>query len=191
MKKIPTIFKRDPNNMKLVLDEINPECQWVFDDGKDGEFITGVLRKFDGSCCSLHDGTFWRRRTIELTVNPPCRFEPTSIDDTNKKMTGWVPVIFDTPEDKYFVQAFYNLIEKRDGTYELIGPKVQGNPEQATGHTLMRHADAPSYFIANRNYCTFKNTLASLDIEGFIFTHPDGRMGKIKKRDFGFKRGIT
>jgi hypothetical protein len=28
-----------------------------------------------------------------------------------------------------------------------------------------------------------------IDIEGLVFHHPDGRMAKIKLRDFGMKRG--
>jgi hypothetical protein len=31
--------------------------------------------------------------------------------------------------------------------------------------------------------------LLDRDIEGLVFHHPDGRMAKIKLRDFGLKRG--
>ena len=31
MKKIPTLFKRDPVNRSLVTREVNPDCQWVID----------------------------------------------------------------------------------------------------------------------------------------------------------------
>ena len=29
MKKIPTLFIRDPQNMKLVTREVNPDAAWV------------------------------------------------------------------------------------------------------------------------------------------------------------------
>jgi len=33
-----------------------------------------------------------------------------------------------------------------------------------------------------------RDWIKPLDIEGLVFHHPDGRMAKIKKRDFGFRR---
>ena len=74
-----------------------------------------------------------------------------------------------------------------DGTYELCGPKVQGNPERYDHHLLVRHgsevlADAPRTFLALGHY------LADNDIEGIVWHHPDGRMVKIKGKDFGLRR---
>ena len=73
-----------------------------------------------------------------------------------------------------------------DGTYELLGPKVQGNVEQFSAHTLLAHGrellpDAPRDFDSLRAY--FDGS-----IEGIVWHHPDGRMVKIKGRDFGIKR---
>ena len=31
MKKIPTIYLRDPDDRAHVTDEVNAECQWVLD----------------------------------------------------------------------------------------------------------------------------------------------------------------
>lgn len=74
-----------------------------------------------------------------------------------------------------------------DGTYELIGPKVQGNPEQWPDHRLVKHGcitldDAPRTFEGLCDY------LSSGRIEGVVWHHTDGRMVKIKGKDFGFKR---
>ena len=44
-------------------------------------------------------------------------------------------------------------------------------------------ADAPRTFVALRDY------LQRHDIEGIVWHHPDGRMVKIKGKDFGLKRG--
>ena len=43
MKKIPTIFLRDEQDRKHVTNQINPECQWVFD----GKGIATI--KYDGT----------------------------------------------------------------------------------------------------------------------------------------------
>ena len=74
-----------------------------------------------------------------------------------------------------------------DGTYELCGPKVQGNPERKQVHMLIRHGcevleDAPRDWSGLREY------LSNMDIEGIVWHHKDGRMVKIKGKDFGLKR---
>lgn len=74
--------------------------------------------------------------------------------------------------------------------YELLGPKVNRNPEGAPIHMLVSHgaqwggdmSDAPREFHALREW------LAQRDIEGVVWRHPDGRMVKIKKSDFGMPR---
>jgi hypothetical protein len=76
----------------------------------------------------------------------------------------------------------------QDGTYELVGPKVQGNPERYERHTLIRHANAQIFQNAPREFNDLRSWLTDKDIEGIVFHHPDGRMGKIKKRDFGLAR---
>lgn len=77
-----------------------------------------------------------------------------------------------------------------DGTYELCGPKVQGNPEGLPSHTLIRHGEmtiggAPLTFDGIRDF------LATQNIEGIVWHHPDGRMVKIKTKDFGLRRTPT
>lgn len=39
-----------------------------------------------------------------------------------------------------------------------------------------------------RTFESLRDYLVGLDIEGIVFQHPDGRMAKIKNRDFGLKR---
>ncbi len=112
-------------------------------------------------------------------------------DSTTGHWPGWLPVS-DGPEDKWHRESFELLKENNqgediDGSYELIGPKIQGNPENSPFHLLIRHGrhivlDAPRTFNALLEW--FKEK----DIEGIVWHHPDGRMVKIKKKDFGFKR---
>ena len=55
MKKISTLFKKDINNLGRVINEINPENNWVFD----GKAI--ATQKFDGSACAVINGKLYKR----------------------------------------------------------------------------------------------------------------------------------
>jgi len=41
---------------------------------------------------------------------------------------------------------------------------------------------------APRTFNELKEWFKDQDIEGIVWHHPDGRMIKLKKRDFGYKR---
>lgn len=180
MKKCPTIFERDwDGDRSRVVDQVNPEAQWVFD----GEGHATI--KLDGTCCMARDGKLYARREVKKDKPDPEGFELADHDETTGKRVGWVPVD-SAPEWKRHIEALELAGDIADGTYELVGPKVQGNPEQYENHQLIRHgltsADAP------RTFDGLKSFLDGLDIEGLVWHHPDGRMAKIKLRDFGLKR---
>ncbi|WP_328535022.1 DUF5565 family protein [Micromonospora zamorensis] len=75
-------------------------------------------------------------------------------------------------------------------TYELVGPKVNGNPEQVAGHQLIRHGFCTSGDDDELEKAPLDHDglrawlLAHPDWEGVVWHHPDGRMGKLKRRDF-------
>jgi hypothetical protein len=189
LKKIPTIFERDwDGDRSRVIDVPNPAAAWVFA----GEGVATV--KLDGVACMFDGERWWKRR--ELKPNPrdgsravaPPEFQIADEDETTGKVVGWVP-ISDGPEDKYMREAIVTqpACGWEAGTYEFLGPKSQGNVENATRHTMVEHGllklqSAPRTFDALREY------LKPQDIEGIVWHHPDGRMAKIKKRDFGLKR---
>lgn len=179
MKKIPTLFKRNPERMSEILREPNPDCQWVFD----GEGI--ATRKYDGTCCRVKDGELWKRREFKKIRPQPERFELADYDEATGKSVGWVPV---EPTDRWHIEAFGNGEWAVDGTYELCGPKVQGNPEGFAFHVLIAHAAATRFYNVPRTFDGLRDFLGETDIEGIVFHHPDGRMAKIKKRDFGLRR---
>jgi hypothetical protein len=74
-----------------------------------------------------------------------------------------------------------------DGTYELIGPKINGNKEGWGKYELIKHGQEKIYFPGGVTFGTVKRFLEELHYEGIVWHHPDGRMVKIKKKDFGFK----
>ena len=182
MKKIPTIFKRNPENLKEILNEHNPDCEWVFA----GEGV--ATRKYDGTCCLVNDGKIFKRRELKKGAPIPSDFQAVDFDQITGKTVGWVPVS-DSKEDRWHLEAFNNAGNPPpDGTYELLGPKIQGNPENFSSHILLAHSIAESYSNVPRTFDGIKEFMEDLDIEGLVFHHPDGRMAKIKKRDFGQNR---
>lgn len=194
MKKIISLFQRNYDTDHLVRNEVVPGAEWVLA----GEGV--ATRKYDGMCCMIREGKLYKRYEVKPNGKAPANFEPAGeVDEVTGKQQGWLPV-GDGPEDKYFRQARDRAmaVEKQlgggalmcsweDGTYELVGDKVQGNVEGALGHWLVRHGK----HILNevpRDYEGIKAYLSVGNIEGIVWHHPDGRMVKIKTKDFGFKR---
>jgi Family of unknown function (DUF5565) len=186
MKKTLSLFERNYDGDRLVRDEIVPGAEWVVA----GEGV--ATRKHDGTCCMVRGGKLYKRYDAKSGTMPPSGFEPAQPEPDAKTghWPGWMAVE-DGPEDMRHREGLahylgYAPIE--DGTYELCGPKVQGNPERKSVHMLIRHGcevlgDAP------RTYDALASYLAANDIEGIVWHHPDGRMVKIKGKDFGLKRG--
>ena len=201
MKKTPSLFKRDYEGTRLVLNEVVPGSEWVLE----GEG-TATL-KIDGTSCMLRYGALYKRYdrkptkkaaqrrkrdpngllVIEDFKPAPEGFEPCEPAPNffTGHWPGWVPVS-ERPEDQYHREAFQKLqATDEDGTYELVGPAIQANPHKLESHQLWRHGaaklpDAPRDFEGLRVYFEEQR------IEGIVWHHPDGRLVKIKRRDFGF-----
>jgi hypothetical protein len=188
VQKIPSVFMRNYDTDRLCRDEVVPGCEWVLA----GEGV--ATRKYDGTCCLVRDGRLYKRYEVKPGGKAPPNFEPAGeVDETTGKVQGWVPV-GDGPEDRWHREGLSRSLAGRssfplrDGTYELIGPKVQGNPEKYADHFMIPH-DAPELFPdCPRTFAALRDWLATKDIEGVVFHHPDGRMAKVKKKDFGLKR---
>lgn len=189
MNKVPTIFERDwDGDRSRVLNQPVPECAWVF------EGYGVPTRKYDGTCVAFDGSKWYARREIKPGKDEPPGFRLLAHDPETGKTVGWEP-IEQSPFYKFFEEAVINynakLVESmplNSGTYELIGPKVQGNPERRQSHELILHANAQEIMCATRTFESIRAVMEPLDIEGIVFHNADGRMGKIKKRDFGMKR---
>lgn len=188
MKKIKTLFKRDftkPGHP--ITPEYNEGTEWVLA----GEGV--ATRKYDGMCCMVRDGKLYKRCEVKEGKTPPPDFEQVAFDEETKKAYGWVQVGWGS-EDKYFREAIENhgadpdKVRLMDGTYELLGPKVQGNPENFSKHLLKKHSLATEYENVPTDFDELRLWLEAQKIEGIVWHHPDGRMVKIKKKDFGLKR---
>lgn len=173
MKKIPTVYLRDTDEPKYVTDEVNPACDWVL--AREGV----PTRKFDGTCVMLDSlGKWWARREVKPGKEAPDGFVPITTDEMTGKTMGWEPV-----EQSSFAKVHAEAVASFDGepgTFELIGPKVNGNPEGATEHLLVRHGVAeldPWSPIELMHFCRERGW------EGVVWHHPDGRRAKLKVRD--------
>ena len=184
MKKTVSLFQRNYDGDRSVRDEIVPGAEWV----AAGEGV--ATRKHDGTCCMVRNGVLFKRYDAKAGKTPPVGFEPAQPEpDANTgHWPGWL-IVGTGPDDARHREAHEAAgCLLADGTYELCGPKVQSNPERYETHLLIRHGsevlvDAP------RTYDALCSYLANKDIEGIVWHHEDGRMVKIKGKDFGLKRG--
>lgn len=195
MQKIPTLFVRDPDDRKHVLDEVTPGCEWVLAD-------EGVAtRKHDGTCMRITHNydllVVSARREVKADREAPSYFEPVSTDPVTGKTMGWVPVS-QSGFEKFVVEALgygdpldWRTADWPEGTYELVGPKINGNPERRDQHELIRHGsvllDIDDEMRSERTFEAYARLMRRLDqygIEGIVWHHPDGRMVKLKARDF-------
>lgn len=182
MKKISTLFKKDPNNLALVVNEVDPQNEWVLK----GEGVP--TRKFDGTACAIINGELYKRYDVKKGRSiPEGALECQLPDEITGHHPHWIKVDPNKPEDNYFLEAWNRRSDREDGTFELVGPKVQGNPERFNAHSLLRHGACP-VIIDDLSFEGIKTYLKDRDIEGIVFHHPDGRMCKIRKSDFGIKR---
>lgn len=186
MKKIPTIFERDPEWPSRLLHAANPECGWVFK----GQGVP--RRKYDGTSCYVGNGQLYRRREVGLRTILPRGTIIVDYGEVKETVIVWWPVDPSDPQDRWHCEAFdrgpIDGEPFRQGTYELVGEKINGNPENISGHLLVRHDSAPIYHDVPRHYDGLREWLRGRDIEGLVFHHPDGRMAKVKKRDFNLPR---
>src|ERR1700710_501541 len=178
MRKIPTIFLRDEDDRKYVTSEPNPECAWVFAD--EGH----PTRKYAGTCF-MFDGTdWWARREVNRGAGKrePVNFVEVSYDTVTEKSIGWEPI-----EQEAFARHRASAVAYQNatgitgwpkGTYELVGPKVNGNPEQVEQHQLWAHAAAEVLApIWERTYDVIRAAVldeATRGAEGSVFHHPAG-----------------
>jgi len=190
MEKIKTIFELDYSSGKRVVTK-NPNLEtagFVFEN-------KGIARrKLNGSCCIVIGSNLFKRSTLKSTKPYPEEFIEVDLDMNTEKIFGWVPVDFNDPCNKYHAQAWEDYINRqygypKTGTCELVGPKVQGNPEIYKRHTLVFHDETEVFTDVPLDFDGMKAWMLGRDIEGIVFHGPEGQMAKIRQEDLGLVRG--
>lgn len=194
MRKIKTVFVID-RDIGLATEKVVPECEWVLA----GEGRATI--KIDGTSCMVRDGKLYRRYDCKSGRKAPEGWEPCEEkpDMVTGHWPGWLPVT-DARENRYHNEAFASG-DFPDGTYELVGPNISStthvwidgkfmrngsvpNRYKLTKHELWRHGaevveDFPRTFEGMREW------FVNHEVEGVVFHHEDGRMAKIRRKDFG------
>lgn len=189
MKKIKSLFVREfgEDHSVTVTCEVTEGCEWVLNgEGK-------ATRKWDGTCTKVEDGIIYRRYDCKEGRTPPVGFIPTdNPDPITGHWPGWIKIDKYNPkgDEKFFVEGYINTFGSIDtipenGTYELCGPKILGNPEKLESHMLIKHGE--EILTVPRDYDGIRQFLKDNYIEGIVFHRGNGDMCKIKRVDFGFE----
>ena len=184
MKKIPSLFKRDYDGTRLLYNELVPGTEWV----QAGEGVATV--KLDGTSCLVRAGVLYKRYELKKGKSAPAGFEAADLDPITGDQPGWIPVREGDPASRWHLEAWVARTLREDGTYELVGPKVQGNPYQHKSHVLIRHGKALFEPDPPRTFDALKEWFAANVVEGIVWwravNDPNCDKVKIKRRDFGF-----
>lgn len=204
MYKIPTLFERDEKTHRVV-PRWNPVVDMRALD------IAEATEKVDGTAVMIQGGRLYARQTIGekdaikpgwLPAGPP----------VNGQIPGWVPCRRDDPQHKWHWEAWDGVGDELlkdgppitarrdytwlpDGTYELVGPKVQGNVYGLDKHKLWVHGATKVFMPGlSRDPAVamgyLQEFLTHAPIEGLVWwaRGPQPRaIAKIKARDFGLK----
>ncbi len=190
MPKVMSPFKRKMNEkgQYLATPEIEEGYEWVFNDPQ-----TMAIEKLDGTNVSV---------VIEHGVITAIFNRTARVPFFNNGKRFIIDGVYNS-----FERGYLNMLSDGQHFGELIGPKVQGNP-----YKLKEHIWIPfnSYARKNLSYKSwgkypkdfetisnwFKSDLMPLYFmsqnngdktgfcEGIMFTHPDGRLAKVRKDMF-------
>lgn len=199
MKKINTLFVVD-RATSLATQEVDPRSAWVLT----GEGIATI--KFDGEAAMIKDGKLYKRWNRKLTKKSATLLRKSggelavtldmfkdlpegaiALEDGPAPVTlhfpYWIPVVEGDNSNKIYFEALSELGELLDGTYELIGEKVQSNAHGITGHRLIKHG-SETIEISDYSFDGLRGVLEQLNSEGIVWHHPDGRMAKLRRSHF-------
>lgn len=192
MRKIPTLFERDfSGGSAKATPVVAKGFEWVLE----GEGVATI--KFDGSCCAIIDGEFYRRYDAKHGKPVPegaikCQEEA---DPITGHLPCWIKCDRFNPADKWLWSAFDvlvstlpqypNDVKTLDGTYEAIGLHFQSNPYNLKRDILVRHGE--NVVDVPRSFEGIREWLENHEEEGIVFWKDNKPQCKIKRSDYGIK----
>lgn len=85
MKKITTLFKKDPNDLGRVINELSPENAWVLTSGI-------ATRKYDGTACAIINGMLYKRYDAKINK----RLESGNLHPLTQSLAKSLTILQDT-----------------------------------------------------------------------------------------------
>lgn len=199
MPKLQSPFVREFNDKKqyVVKDEVNPGYEWVFDDN-----TVMAIEKLHGTNVSI---------IVEGGVITSVWNRTARIPFFNKGKTFITEGMLNAFERGY--------CELPDGQFfgELIGPKVNGNPYKIDKHLWIPFKTYGQNHLRYKSWGRYPKTYDAISewfkelqplycwkihgadkcrespeygfVEGIVFTHPDGRMAKLRRDMFDWFKG--
>ena len=201
MKDMPKLespyMRKEINGDYVVTPEINPGYAWVFED----ESVMAI-EKLHGTNVSI----VIENGIVTSIWNRTERIIPFVTNSKNYIVKGVL---------ESFERGYIGMLGDGQHFGELIGEKVNGNPYHIVGHLWIpfktyaqEHLRYKSWGKYSKDFETisrwFQNDLLPLYtlrkygkdfdkhfVEGIVFTHPDGRMAKLRRDmfDWWFKEG--
>ena len=190
MPKIKCPFvRRIVDGQYVVVNEIEPGLEWVFEDDS-----VMAIEKLDGTNVSI----IVEHGKITRIFN----------------RTSEVP--FFNKGKRFIIEAVMNAYERgycnfTDGQYfgEVIGPKLQGNPYKLEDHIWIPFGTYAKDKLQYKSWGKYPKDFETISewfkelmplfamqrgdkegfVEGIMFTHPDGRMAKLRKDCFDWYQG--
>jgi hypothetical protein len=171
--KIPTLFIRDHQDRRFVVPIVTKDCEWVIA----GEGV--ATRQYDGVHVLYDPG-------VNLELAPEPELAGWFVEDRRGELVeGW--------QSKYAgplreaIAALPASDAALPGTHELIGRKINRDPEKVGRHLLIAHRDADRLPDAPRTFEGLRRWLAEHNYEGIVWhwEQPDGsvKMAKLKRKD--------
>jgi hypothetical protein len=183
MKKIPTIFKRDMTNNGKILNEYTVDAI--------GLALATATEKIDGMNVrvTVRNGT---------SVRLEKRRNPSKLEKAKGIVEPWYTDASMSAEDKHLQEALAHtdLSAVPDGEWsgEAVGPNIQGNPLKLMLTRIVFFSlgqcptfeNVPTTYDGLRDWLKHQKSKIGVDcgIEGIVWHYKDGRMAKIKTKDF-------
>jgi hypothetical protein len=186
VKKMPALFVIDRVAHQATTD-INENAAWIF-----SEPSHATIKRDGTSITVTDDGKIFARRAVKKGKTAPPGFVPAETDSYTGHTFGVEPV-GQSGYAKMFTEAAEG-VTLQPGTYELCGPKINGNPENLTEPKLLAHGSEEATEIPDMTtmpreeaYEKLKTIFADYKkrgIEGVVWWGSDGKRTKLRVKDF-------
>lgn len=186
IKKMPALFVID-RLAHHATTEVNDKAAWIFEEESRPTY------KRDGSSITVtENGEVFARRMVKKGKQAPNGFILAETDSFTGHSFGLEPVA-QSGFYKMFKEAQGNQ-QLAPGTYELCGPKINGNPESLEAPHLYAHGsdeanDLPDMRNVSKEeaYKTLETIFADYKargIEGIVWWGANGKRAKLRVKDF-------